>query len=72
MAPTAAMNVPFDAGLKDIKDQAPSWASTIKVPMEEKTTTALLCQYRDTLIYIANLGCIEINVWDSSAGSLKE
>ncbi len=57
---------------KNIGDTAPPWASTVKVPMEEKTITALLCQDRDTLIYIANLGCIEINVWSSSAGSLDK
>ena len=31
-----------------------------------KTIRYLVCQNRDTLLYEANLGCIEINVWSSS------
>ena len=32
--------------------------------------TWLLCQNRDSLLYLANLGCIEMNVWNSRASKL--
>ncbi len=33
---------------------------------EKKNIRYLVCQNRDTLLYEANLGCIEINAWSSS------
>jgi bifunctional non-homologous end joining protein LigD len=32
----------------------------------------LLCQNKETLLYLANLGCIEINPWSSRIGSLDK
>ena len=52
---------------KDIKQPPPEWVKTVKIPSESqgKEVNYLVCQNRDTLLYLANLGCIEINVWNS-------
>ncbi len=57
---------------KNIVEPPPEWVKTVKIPSESrgKEVNTLLCQNRDTLIYEANLACIEINVWNSSAGRL--
>jgi bifunctional non-homologous end joining protein LigD len=58
---------------KDMGDTAPDWASTIRIREENgKEDNYLLCQDTDTLIYMANLGCIEINVWNSVASRLDK
>lgn len=48
-------------------EQIPQWAKTIK--LESKTNEDgidyLICNDTATLIYMANLGCIEINPWHS-------
>ncbi len=53
---------------KNLVQAPPSWVKTVKVPSEsgDKDIRYLVCQNRDTLIYEANLGCIELNVWSSS------
>ncbi len=53
---------------KDIKQPPPEWVKTVKIPSESqgKEVNYLVCQNRDTLLYLANLGCIEINVWNSA------
>jgi bifunctional non-homologous end joining protein LigD len=53
---------------KDMAQSPPPWVKTIKILSEsgEKNVRYLVCQNRDTLLYEANLGCIEINVWSSS------
>lgn len=57
---------------KDIKD-APDWVSTVRIhsSTSEESTNYLLCQDEATLVYLANLGCIEINPWASRIGSLE-
>ena len=56
---------------KDIEHH-PSWAKTVKVRSEsqDKEIQFLLCQDTATLVYMANLGCIEINPWSSRLGML--
>lgn len=53
---------------KNITQDPPEWVRTVAVRSEEekKTVRYLVCQNRDTLVYEANLGAIEINVWSSS------
>lgn len=52
---------------KDMKDQAPDWAETIEIKHgDSEPINYLLCQDADTLLYIVNLGCVEINPWNSS------
>lgn len=52
---------------KDMKDMAPEWAETLEIENSDgETTNYLLCQNIDTLLWMVNLGCIEINPWNSS------
>ncbi len=53
---------------KNMAQAPPSWVKTVEVRSEsgDKDIRYLVCQNRDTLLYEANLGCIELNVWNSS------
>jgi bifunctional non-homologous end joining protein LigD len=53
---------------KNIAQEPPEWVKTVTVRSEDvgKDIRYLVCQNRDTLIYEANLGAIELNVWNSS------
>lgn len=52
---------------KDTGEIMPHWAETFKVYSESaaKEIDYLLCQDEPTLLYMAQLGCIEINPWNS-------
>lgn len=52
---------------KDAGEDAPDWMTTYPVWSEntDKTIDYLVCNDRASLLYIANLGCIEINPWNS-------
>jgi bifunctional non-homologous end joining protein LigD len=54
---------------KNITDTVPSWVKTVPIKSEStgETINYLLCQNKDTLAYMNNLGCIEINPWNSVA-----
>lgn len=49
-------------------DSTPSWVKTEKIFSEsnKKDIDYLICNDISTLIYMANLGCIEINPWNST------
>lgn len=51
----------------------PDWIETIPIFSESsnKNIEYLLCQNEATLIYMANLGCIEINPWNSRISNLN-
>ncbi len=51
----------------------PSWIETFKIYSEssKKEIEYLLCQNEATLLYMANLGCIEINPWNSVIQDLE-
>jgi bifunctional non-homologous end joining protein LigD len=57
---------------KDLVGHHPRWVHTERVFSESvgKSIDYLLCQNEWTLLYMANLGCIEINPWLSRIGSL--
>ena len=57
---------------KDTAGIFPHWLETIKVQSEssKKEIEYIMCQNEASLIYMANLGCIEINPWNSRKGSL--
>ncbi|HTF82169.1 MAG TPA: DNA ligase D [Cytophagales bacterium] len=57
---------------KDMGDKLPSWIKTVEIFSESnnKNINYLVCQDADTLMYINNLGCIEINTWHSRIQSL--
>lgn len=48
--------------------QVPQGVKTVSLPSEskQKNISAVLCQDRFTLEYLNNLGCIELNVWNST------
>jgi bifunctional non-homologous end joining protein LigD len=53
---------------KDAGENAPSFATVFPVESESsnKTVDYIVCNNAATLIYLANLGCIEINPWNST------
>lgn len=58
---------------KNMEGIAPKWVKTRKIKSDsaEESITWLLCQDKDTLLYLANLGCIEMNPWSSRVGHLN-
>jgi bifunctional non-homologous end joining protein LigD len=58
---------------KNITQPPPPWVKTAPIFSEsgDKNIRYLVCQNRDTLLYEANLGCIELNVWNSSLPHLE-
>jgi bifunctional non-homologous end joining protein LigD len=59
---------------KDAGDEAPSWVKHIELYSEStnKDIDYILCNDKPTLMYLANLGCIEINPWHSRVKSLDK
>lgn len=57
---------------KDSGDEAPPWVKHIPLYSEsvKKDIDYILCNDKATLMYLANLGCIEINPWHSRVKSL--
>jgi bifunctional non-homologous end joining protein LigD len=56
-----------DAGLLDV-----DWLETVSIHSDSnnKDIPYLLCQDKATLIYLINLGCIDLNPWNSRIGKL--
>ncbi len=59
---------------KDTRGLFPKWIETkdIYSGSEEKNINYIICQNKETLVYMANLGCIEINPWFSRIISLDK
>lgn len=57
---------------KDIDYDLPNWLKTIKIFSESKNKDIhyLVCKDIDSLLYMINLGCIEINPWNSRIGKI--
>lgn len=57
---------------KDTAGIFPHWIDTVNIfsKSNEKEIEYLLCQNEATLLYMANLGCIEINPWNSRKNNL--
>ncbi|WP_149275653.1 DNA ligase D [Pareuzebyella sediminis] len=53
-------------------DYLPEWMKTISIysKSSERDINYLLCQNTASLIYMANMGCIEINPWNSRIGKI--
>ncbi|HEY6159945.1 MAG TPA: non-homologous end-joining DNA ligase, partial [Bacteroidia bacterium] len=53
---------------KNAGGEAPSWVKSKKIFSEsvERKIDYILCENKATLLYLANLGCIEINPWHST------
>lgn len=58
---------------KDSGSMLPDWVDTISIYSEssEKDIEYMLCQNTAALVYMANLGCIEINPWNSRIEELE-
>lgn len=59
---------------KDMAERSPDWLTTISVYSDsnEKDIDYLVCEDAETLLYQAQLGCIEINPWNSRVQSLEK
>lgn len=59
---------------KEVTGSVPGWIATTHVAsyQGQKTVTYLLCQDIDTLRYLVNIGCIEINAWLSRLPDLTK
>ncbi|MGE3165202.1 MAG: non-homologous end-joining DNA ligase [Planctomycetota bacterium] len=57
---------------KDAPDHTPDWVrtETIQSRGEQKAIRYVICNDRDTLLYLANLGSIDLHPWLSHLGSL--
>lgn len=58
---------------KDTGEIMPHWVQTVKIYSESnnKKIDYMMCQDEATLLYMAQLGCIEINPWNSRKDSLE-
>lgn len=54
-------------------ESVPAWVKTEKIYSQSnnKDINYLVCNDRETLLYMANLGCIEINPWSSRINRLE-
>jgi bifunctional non-homologous end joining protein LigD len=59
---------------KDVTGKVPSWIETYEYWSESdnKKKNFLVCKDEATLLYLANLGCIEMNPWHSRTQSADE
>jgi bifunctional non-homologous end joining protein LigD len=57
---------------KDIKNKVPEFVRTEEIWSESNNADIryLLCENKETLLYLANLGCIELNPWNSRIENL--
>jgi bifunctional non-homologous end joining protein LigD len=57
---------------KDAAKETPSWIDMIEIHSEsgDKNIRYIVCQNEAALVYLANLGCIELNPWHSRISSL--
>lgn len=52
---------------KDADENTPNWVQTQKVFSEstDKYVNYIICNNKETMAYLNNLGCIELNIWTS-------
>ena len=56
---------------KDAAKSFPHWLRTENIQSDKKTINYVICNDRATLLYLANLACIDQNPWMSRVGSLE-
>ena len=59
---------------KDVDtDKTPAWLKTKKIFSESNDSDInyLICNNKETLLYMANLGCIEMNPWNSTIQNIE-
>jgi len=59
---------------KDAGESAPAWIRKANIHSESanKIIHYIVCNNKATLLYLANLGCIEMNPWNSTTAALKK
>ena len=59
---------------KDAGDEAPDWVKSVKLYSEsaKKEIDYIICNDKQTLAYLNNLGCIELNPWNSTKKALDK
>jgi len=59
---------------KDAGENAPAYVDVFKVKSESngKIIDYIVCNNKATLLYVANLGCIEINPWNSTTKKIGQ
>jgi bifunctional non-homologous end joining protein LigD len=59
---------------KDAGDDAPAWVKSVPVYSESnnKDIDYIICNDKATLAYLNNLGCIELNPWNSTVKALDK
>jgi bifunctional non-homologous end joining protein LigD len=59
---------------KDMADMPPDWVKTASIFSEsnDKNINYLVCDSLDSLLYMVQLGCIEINPWNSTVKHLEK
>jgi bifunctional non-homologous end joining protein LigD len=59
---------------KNAENIAPDWMKTIPVyvPSTGKTIQYIICNDKSSLLFVVNLGCIEINPWNSALPDLDK
>jgi bifunctional non-homologous end joining protein LigD len=64
--------------IKDMEGRQPAWSQTFTTPRKHKkkgkndTINYLVCQDEATLLYMINLGCIDINPWTSRVDNYQQ
>ncbi|RYG42185.1 MAG: ATP-dependent DNA ligase, partial [Chitinophagaceae bacterium] len=58
---------------KNVAGMVPDWAKTVVLKSDSKGEPVewLVCNDKDTLLYMVNMGCIEINPWSSRVKTLE-
>lgn len=57
---------------KNVSDLNIDWAKTVKIKHGNEKVEYFLCQDKKSLLYLVNLGCIEMNPWLSKVESLEK
>ncbi|WP_165864885.1 DNA ligase D [Rufibacter latericius] len=59
---------------KDAGEHAPDWVQTTSIKAEStgKDVDYIVCQNKATLAYLNNLGCIQLNPWNSRLNNLEK
>jgi bifunctional non-homologous end joining protein LigD len=52
---------------KEVSDHFPGWVHRVEVPKEGGTVTHAVCNDEETLVYLANQGCVTFHTWLSTA-----
>jgi len=56
---------------KNAAEKFPSWLRTVPVASDKKTINFVVADDRESLLYLANLGCIDQNPWLSRVATLE-